>query len=156
MTEIEKMEVMEETGAENGGDPIEAAEEETNLSQRENAAEEMAQMLPEAPEEDERDYAGEVRKLLEYCPELRGQQIPDEVVAEFTKGSDLVQAYREYERRSYIKQYGDNAKAAKDIYDARHNEEMAMRAPVKGVYGGGAADTSPSDDFLAGFNADNW
>ena len=120
-------------------------------------AAELSEALPEVPEGgDDRDYSGEVRKLLEYCPEMKGRQIPDEVVADFTMGKDLVQAYREYERRSYIKQYGENTKASREREAMRQNAQTSLKAPVRGVYGGGATDTSPSDDFLAGFNADNW
>lgn len=157
MNEIEVKEIIEEIEAESPAESF-GSEEKTaaEVEKAETDAEEMLEILPDAPEEDSRDYSGEVKRLLEYCPELKGQQIPEEVVAEFTNGRDLVQAYREYERRSYIKQYGDNAKMAREIYARQHNSEAAMKAPVKGVYGGGAADTSPSDDFLAGFNADNW
>ena len=157
MIEMEANEIIEEMNTVSFKEAAETVETTSNEdAEADDGAEETLESLPDAPEDDTRDYGGEVKKLLEYCPELKGQQIPDEVIAEFTKGRDLVQSYRDYERRSYIKQYGDNTKTEREKYEMLHNAETAMRAPVRGVYGGGATDTSPSDDFLAGFNADNW
>ena len=37
----------------------------------------------------------------------------------------------------------------------RHNAEIAQRAPVQGVSGGGAG-AAPVDDFTRGFDSDTW
>ena len=89
------------------------------------------------------------------------QRYPDFQLDEFSRtflyySFERADIQREYERRSYIKQYGENTKASREREAMRQNAQTSLKAPVRGVYGGGATDTSPSDDFLAGFNADNW
>ena len=37
----------------------------------------------------------------------------------------------------------------------RHNAEIAQSAPVRGVSGGGTA-AAPVDDFIRGFDSDEW
>ena len=68
--------------------------------------EEVKQDLPEEeailPEEEAapgRDYAAEVKALYEARPELRGEQLPDEVVAACVGGKSLTTAYDEYMSR---------------------------------------------------------
>ena len=98
--------------------------------------EEVKQDLPEEeailPEEEAapgRDYAAEVKALYEARPELRGEQLPDEVVAACVRGTSLTQAYTDFARRQ------------REEARLRQREARAPRRPaVKSVtQGGGAA-----------------
>ena len=47
----------------------------------------------------------------------------------------------------------ENLKRENEIL--RHNAEIAQSAPVQGVSGGGIV-TAPVDDFIRGFDSDEW
>ena len=47
----------------------------------------------------------------------------------------------------------ENVKRENEIL--RHNAEVAQSAPVQGVSGGGIV-TAPVDDFIRGFDSDEW
>ena len=107
--------------------------------------EEVKQDLPEEeailPEEEAapgRDYAAEVKDLYETRPELRGTELPGEVIAACVGGKSLTAAYADYARRQH--QEGRQARTPR-------------RPAVKSVTQGGAVAREPEDAFLRGFNA---
>ena len=100
-------------------------------------------ILPEEPAEEqagpsERDYAAEVKDLYETRPELRGTELPGEVIAACVGGKSLTAAYADYARRQ--QQEGRQARTPR-------------RPAVKSVTQGGAVAREPEDAFLRGFNA---
>lgn len=98
----------------------------------------------------ERDYVGEVARLLEQYPELKGKTLPEEVVLTALDGKDLIAAYEEYlEKRAFAEM---NDEEDRDPVH-RQNRCTAKRAPVRGISGGSAVTVQGEDDFLRGFNA---
>lgn len=103
---------------------------------------------PEAPAEQEtaparpqRDYAAEVASLYAARPELRGTELPQEVVAACVRGTSLTQAYTDFARRQ------------REEVRLRQREARTPRRPaVKSVTQGGAAAAQGEDAFLRGFN----
>jgi len=85
----------------------------------------------------ERDYEQEVRQLYEQHPELRQQQLPEDVVKACVDGRNLAEAYGDYVNRETEKQ----------------NARSARQAPVRGVTKGGSVSNQPEDAFLRGFNS---
>ena len=85
----------------------------------------------------ERDFEQEVRELYEDRPELRGEELPEDVIRAVVKGKNLSEAYADYDhRKKEEKKAADTAKA-----------------PVKGVTHGGSVSTQPEDAFLRGFSS---
>lgn len=110
--------------------------QETEAILPEEPAEEQAAAQPEAAPVG-RDYAAEVRGLYEARPELRGTELPGEVIAACVGGKSLTAAYADYARR-------------------QHQEARQARTPrrpaVKSVTQGGSVTREPEDAFLRGFN----
>ena len=101
-----------------------------------------------------RDFAAEVADLLSVHPELRGTQLPEEVVNLcVVEGRSLVGAYETHIRRQAE---AENRAVRAENKRLKQNADAARRAPVRGVSRGGAPDLEPDDPFLAGFNADLW
>ena len=128
--------------------PEEDAAEEAQAEPAEVVSEEAA---PEAEPDQTpaaRDYAGEVQALYAARPELRGQDLPQEVAAACVGGKSLIEAYNEYACR----QRSDAAALRKENRILRQNAATAARAPVRGVTRGGPTDAQPEDAFLRGFN----
>ena len=110
-------------------EPAEAAEPEVPAAQE------------TAPARPQRDYAAEVTSLYAARPELRGEQLPDEVVAACVRGTSLTQAYTDFARRQ------------REEARLRQREARAPRRPaVKSVTQGGGAAAQGEDAFLRGFN----
>ena len=69
----------------------------------EDPAEAEAEAAPaeaeQAPARPQRDYAAEVASLYAARPELRGTELPEEVVAACVRGTSLTQAYTDFARR---------------------------------------------------------
>lgn len=85
----------------------------------------------------ERDFAQEVQELYDARPELKGEQLPEDVVkACAVDGKRLSDAYRDYADRK----------------TAQQNETAARRAPVRSVTKGGSVEATPEDPFLRGFS----
>ena len=84
----------------------------------------------------ERDFEQEVRDLYEAKPQLRGEELPHEVVKACAEGKNLTQAYEDYANEQTRKQ----------------NARAAAQAPVRSVTLGGSVDAKPEDAFLRGFN----
>lgn len=94
-----------------------------------------------APARPQRDYAAEVASLYAARPELRGTELPQEVVAACVRGTSLTQAYTDFARRQ------------REEARLRQREARAPRRPaVKSVTQGGAAAAQGEDAFLRGFN----
>lgn len=101
-----------------------------------------------------RDYRAEVDVLFSAFPEARNLPVPDEVQEEAVRnGTPLVQAYARYVTRSASAKAQEAERENKIL---KQNQAAAAKAPVRGVTGGGKTDTSPADDFIAGFNSDTW
>ena len=57
--------------------------------------EEVVTAAAAVEEKAERDFTGEALALLQAYPRLRGQRLPDEVLVECARGTQLLAAYRE-------------------------------------------------------------
>ena len=101
-----------------------------------------------------RDYQAEVEELLQARPQLRGQALPDAVSrAAVADNKRLLLAYLDYEAKQ-VQAENERLRRENEIY--KQNAATAARSPVRGVSGGGATDTKPSDPFLDGFNSADW
>lgn len=83
-----------------------------------------------------RDFEQEVRQLYEEHPDLRGEELPEDVVKAVVEGKNLSEAYKDYTTQE----------------EKQREEQEKRRAPVKGVTRGGSVDTQPEDIFLRGFS----
>lgn len=99
-----------------------------------------------------RDTKAEVDQLLAVKPELRGKQMPPEVISAWTGGKNLLQAYTEYEAEK-SRSEAERLRAENNIH--KQNAANAVKAPVKSVSSGGATNPKGDDDFLRGFNSNN-
>ena len=101
-----------------------------------------------------RDLGAETEELLRVFPEMRGRSIPNEVVLDSLRGRrPLTAAFAAWTE----KQHRQELEALRREYGRRSaGQSAAQRAPVRGVSGGGGADTRPTDPFLSGFNSDKW
>ena len=97
----------------------------------------------------ERDYGSEVRELFTQRPELRGEELPQEVLQACVEGKHLKEAYDEYARR----QRQETRELRKENHVLRQNAKTAARTPVRGVTRGGSVSSKPEDAFLRGFNS---
>lgn len=117
-------------------------------------AQEMAQRTPvhTEPAPAKRNPSAEVAELLAVKPELRGTQLPQEVLAAAQNGKNLLQAYTEYESKKAAQ---EAAKVQQQANIQKQNAANAAKAPVKGTAMGGAPKKETGeDDFLRGFNSD--
>ena len=96
-----------------------------------------------------RDYASEVQALFAARPELRGGELPQQVMLDCVGGKRLTDAYNDYAKT----QRQDAAALRRENRILRQNAKAAAQAPVRGVTRGGSAAAKPEDDFLKGFNA---
>lgn len=112
----------------------------------------MAQPTPAAPPE--RSYLGELTELLEACPELRGQRLPEEVVrAAVSGGCSLLSAWQRHHAEQTRM---ENERLREENRILRQNADTALRAPVRGAAGSPEAGTPQSEferSFLRGFEA---
>lgn len=97
----------------------------------------------------ERDYGSEVRDLFAQRPELRGEQLPQEVLEACVAGKPLKEAYDDFARR----QREEAAALRKENRILREQAKTASRTPVRGVTRGGSVHAQPEDPFLRGFNS---
>lgn len=97
-----------------------------------------------------RDFKPEVAQLLEAYPELKGKQVPQEVVDAALKGQTLTVAYSQYRQRQMQAEF---ERLQKENQTLKQNAETAKRAPVRGVTRGGPTNEKADDPFLRGFNS---
>lgn len=109
--------------------------------------EDGADTAPELPEG--RDFDTEVRSLFSARPELRGQELPQEVLLACIDGKPLTEAYNDYAKA----QRKDADSLRRENRVLRQNAKAAAQAPIRGVTRGGGTDTKPEDAFLRGFNS---
>lgn len=97
------------------------------------------------------DFTSQVKQLKTIFPDFKS--MPEEVMAAYSHGADLISAYSAYRVR-------ESEKASKTIKKEnqilRQNAASAAKAPVKGVTGGGNTGQKADDPFLRGFDSDNW
>lgn len=104
----------------------------------------------------ERDFRAEVAELIRTYPDdnLSGKPLPDEVIQNCVRErKPLVVAYADYKMKQTANEL---AALRKENNTLKHNAAAAQRAPVRGVTGGGATDTTPDDPFVKGFDSDGW
>lgn len=111
---------------------------------------EETELQTEETAEQARDYGAEVRALFEARPELRGGELPGEVLTACVSGKSLTDAYNDYAKAR--KQDADSLRKENRVL--RQNARAAAQAPVRGVTRGGSTNAKPEDAFLKGFNSD--
>lgn len=146
--------VHQEVAAEMVGRKFEHMAEPANTNAAQSEPGERGDRAPQGEKGDiGRDFAQEVRELLTARPDLQGTKIPSEVVQACVGGKSLMAAYAAYE---VAQQKAEADRLRKENNILRQNAASAARAPVSGTSGGGATDTKPKDDFLRGFDDDDY
>lgn len=107
----------------------------------------------EKEEKTERDLRGEAEAYFAKHPGYLGGQMPTAVLNAWLGGTGLGEAFAEYERG---KSRAETRKLQRENQVLRQNAAAAMRAPVRGVGGGGDTKQEPEDPFLMGFNDEKW
>ena len=110
---------------------------------------EETEIQAETPAVEGRDYASEVQALFAARPELRGGELPQQVMLDCVGGKRLTDAYNDYAKA----QRQDAAALRRENRILRQNAKAAAQAPIRGVTRGGSAAAKPEDDFLKGFNS---
>ena len=128
---------------------IKEVEEKAMKNMKPVKEEEVEEKPDEPAKAGERDFKPEVAALLQAYPELHGKVLPQEVVDEALKGSNLTVAYTRYVQRQTK---AENERLQKENKTLKQNAEAAKRAPVRGVAKGGATNVGAEDPFLSGFN----
>jgi hypothetical protein len=98
-----------------------------------------------------RDFEQEVRQLKALYPDFK--ETPDEVAIAVANGTNLLTAYVAY-REKQTSKAAASLKRENEVL--KHNAASAAKAPVRGVTGGGATDTKPKNNLIAGFDSDHW
>ena len=96
-----------------------------------------------------RDFVQEVNQLKALYPDFK--EMPDEVAVAVSNGANLLTAYLAYREKQTSKAA---ASLKKENEVLKQNAASAAKAPVKGVTGGGATDTKPKNNLIAGFDSD--
>ena len=112
---------------------------------------------PQPPEEEtaeeepapERDFVKEVQQLKALYPDFK--EMPDEVAKAAVGGANLLTAYVAY-REQQTRKAAETLEKENEVL--RQNAAAAAKAPVRGITGGGAADTKPRNNLLVGFDED--
>lgn len=113
-------------------------------------AERRTEKLEGAGDVPRRDFRGEVNELLNARPDLRGKQLPPEVVRAAAGGKPLMTALYEHEA-GQARAEAQRLREENEIM--RQNAANAARAPVSGTQGSGV-ENKPGDPFLKGFDED--
>lgn len=114
----------------------------------EDPAPETVEEQPQATAAPARDTIAELAQLKALYPDF--SEVPDEVARAYANGANLLTAYVAYREQQTSK---TAASLKKENQVLKQNAASAAKAPVKGVTGGGATDTKPKNDLLAGFDA---
>lgn len=96
---------------------------------------ELQQAQAQEQAQQPRDFEQELRQLLAARPELRGEELPQEVVEACIRGKTVTEAYNDYAR-------------------AQRKQRPRPAAPVRGVTRGGGVQQAPEDDFLKGLRTE--
>ena len=105
----------------------------------------------DAPVTPTRNFTQEVEQLKALYPDFK--EMPDEVAKAAANGANLLTAYVAYREKQTSKAA---ASLKKENEVLKQNAASAAKAPVKGITGGGATNTKPKNDLLAGFDSDSW
>ena len=103
------------------------------------------------PKSTARDFENELRQLKTLYPSVK--ELPDEVALAAAHGANLLTAYVAYRERQ-TSQAAASLKRENEVL--KQNAASAAKAPVRGTTGGGATDTKPKNNLLAGFDSDDW
>ena len=114
----------------------------------EDPAPETVEEQPQATAAPARDTIAELAQLKALYPDF--SEVPDEVARAYANGASLLTAYVAYREQQTSK---TAASLKKENQVLKQNAASAAKAPVKGVTGGGATDTKPKNDLLAGFDS---
>ena len=114
---------------------------------------ETAPAAEAAPEEKRRDFRGEAETFFEKHPGYYGAQVPQQVLQAWLGGAGLGEAFAQYETG---RSRAETQRLQRENQVLRQNAAAAMRAPVRGVGGGGDTAQEPEDPFLKGFNDERW
>ena len=114
----------------------------------EDPAPETVEEQPQATAASPRDTIAELAQLKALYPDF--SEVPDEVARAYANGANLLTAYVAYREQQTSK---TAASLKKENQVLKQNAASAAKAPVKGVTGGGATDTKPKNDLLAGFDS---
>ena len=98
-----------------------------------------------------RDLSAEIRQLKALYPDYK--ETPDEVALAVAGGTSLITAYVAYREKQTSKAA---ASLKKENEVLKQNAASAAKAPVRGVTGGGATNTRPKNNLIAGFDSDDW
>lgn len=115
--------------------------------------EEAAPAAEAAPAEKGRDFRGEAEAFFEKHPGYYGAQVPQQVLQAWLGGTGLGEAFAQYETG---RSRAETQRLLRENQVLRQNAAAAMRAPVRGVGGGGDTAQEPEDPFLKGFNDERW
>jgi len=96
------------------------------------------------------DLAGDVAQLKALYPDFK--EVPDEVARAYSQGVPLLTAYLAYRDKQSSKAAGA---LKKENAVLKQNANSAAKAPIRGVSGGGQAQTKV-DPMVAAFDADAW
>lgn len=97
------------------------------------------------------DFRAELAQLRDLYPDFK--EIPDEVAIATAKGIPLLNAYQAYRDQQSAK---TAASLKRENEVLKQNAASAAKAPVRGVTGGGNTAPKKVDNFLKGFDSDNW
>lgn len=146
----EEQELPAEEPAEDGAEAVTEQDEPAEMEEKET---ERAPFTDTAPlsEGREEHFRSQARDLVAAFPELKGRQAPAEVIRAAMRGENLTAAYA---RHVLAQSRADNARLERELAAERQNAAAALRAPVRGVSGGGAVGEQGRDPFLTGLMAD--
>lgn len=149
--ELEEQEAIIPEGYGEGDDYFQ--EEDWGKGDKVEADAEPEEQPHEKEEKTERDLRGEAEAYFAKHPGYLGGQMPTAVLNAWLGGTGLGEAFAEYERG---KSRAETRKLQRENQVLRQNAAAAMRAPVRGVGGGGDTKQEPDDPFLMGFNDEKW
>ena len=106
---------------------------------------------------DAEQFTKDLQALLEKRPELSNREgaepFPQEVLTAYMGGEDLTVAYLDYEAKQSA---AEQAALREHNRILRQNQSAAMKAPVKGVSGGGEDLSAREEQWLKGFDDREW
>lgn len=100
-----------------------------------------------------RNFRAEAEQFYAGHPELEGGQMPQSVLRAWLGGAGLGEAYAQFVSG---KNRAEVQRLTRENQVLRQNADAALRAPVRGVMGGGDTRPEPEDPFLSGFNDTRW